>query len=420
MSLNIPGFPKSSSSSAKFFGICLTELKYYFQARLIQINHSRAIEICDEAGDYYLAPLHPSSISILEIKEIAESFEEQHPLGRFIDVDIHDKDGLPISSGKSKACFLCQTRAAIACRREQTHTENELRSFMFARMEDYCHSQRQSHIVKQLAAFALNAILHEIALTPKPGLVDRFSNGSHSDMNFMTFVDSSAAIAVWFMELAEAGFAFEEEDFTKALPLVRNIGLRMEAAMFKATAGINTQKGIIFLLGLALFASGKLFAMQEKFDELRFRTIVRKICNNLVNNELNTTSFSSVTHGEAVFRKNGYAGARGEAESGFKTVFEAGLPQLIHGREDFETCKLKCFLAIAAQNWDTNILYRSDQAVLTHFRELCQKALDHYSNDSLNEVSKFCREKNISPGGSADLLALSLFVRSVITADFGL
>ena len=168
---------------------------------------------------------------------------------------------------------------------------------MFPKMENYCRQQREDRLIKKLSSLALNAILTEISLTPKPGLVDKFSNGSHSDMNFQTFVSSSAAISQGFNEMVRAGLTFTDHDLAKALPLIRKIGLEMETAMFTTTNGVNTQKGIIFLMGLCLFTCGKLIGQSGKFDKEEFRLVIMNICKNLIYNELASRPHSvSYTH----------------------------------------------------------------------------------------------------------------------------
>ncbi len=138
---------------------------------------------------------------------------------------------------------------------------------MFEKMKAYCLQQREITISRNLSSLALQSILYEISLTPKPGLVDKFSNGAHSDMNYSTFINSTAAISGYFNDLVQAGFAFTENDMTKALPVIRNIGLRMEKSMFLKHKQVNTQKGIIFLMGLSLFSSGYLFAHEDEFQD---------------------------------------------------------------------------------------------------------------------------------------------------------
>jgi len=393
-----------------FFSHCLHDLKYHLKAHLIDIHHEEAIEKCDAAGDFFIAACSKEVKTLPELKQICEDFEINHPLGRFIDVDLNDEQGNTVSSGKSKLCFFCQEKPAIECRRENTHDPETLRSFMFSKMDEYCRQQREATIIKHLSSLGMKALLYEISLSPKPGLVDKFSNGSHTDMDYQTFIDSSSAIFPWFEELVRAGFSFHDNDLTKALPIIRNIGLRMESAMYEATGNINTQKGIIFLMGLSLFACGKLFSQNDHFNAEEFRSLVRSICQDMVMNELSSSSHSEKSHGEDIFHKHGFSGARGEAESGFQMVFDYGLPQLTGVSELNDEVMIKCFLAISSKNADTNILFRRGPGVLSDFQELCKKALDNFSGENYSAVIDFCKRENISPGGSADLLAVTIFV----------
>ncbi len=408
--LNIPGFPKSNTTAKSFFRLCLTELKYHLKSHLIEIRVKETVEICDSAGDFFLAPFSEGRLSLPEIKQICEDFEENHLLGRFLDVDLNDNQGNIISSGKSKLCFFCKVQPAIECRRLNSHDQEEVRKYMFEQMAEYCRIRKESQFAKRLSSFAFRAILSEISLTPKPGLVDKFSHGSHTDMDFQTFINSSAAISGWFEELFNAGLNYTNDDLTKALPVIRNIGLQMESEMFRVTNQVNTQKGIIFLVGLSLFSCGKLYSEGARFETHLFRSMVKDICKDLVMKELMDTASSKNSHGEVVFQKYGFSGARGEAESGFETVFEMGLPQLagmVHMNNHDLT---NCFLSIASKNEDTNILYRCGPDVLKAFQKLCKNALDNFNDKNYAAIGEFCLQKGISPGGSADLLAVSIFL----------
>ena len=417
LSLNVPGFPKSNETAQLFFDYCLNDLTYFLKAHLVEIQHKEGFKIRDAAGDFFIAPCSSGKHSLAELKQICEDFEESHQLGRLIDVDLNDEQGNTLSSGKSKLCFFCKEKPAIECRRSNAHDPEQLRSFMFAGMNKYCSLRREHELAKRFSSLGLKALLYEISLTPKPGLVDKFSNGSHTDMNYQTFIDSSVAISQWFTELVYAGFAFRGNDYTKVLPLIRNIGLRMESAMNEATGKINTQKGIIFLMGLSLFACGKLYSQNDRFEEESFRDIIRESCMNMVARELNHSNQAGRSHGEAIFQKYGHSGARGEAESGFRTVFEFGLPQLSGLTVLNDNALIKCFLAIASKNNDTNILYRRGPEVLSAFQGLCKEAAENFNEANYAKVIEFCKSENISPGGSADLLAVSIFVWSVIDAD---
>ena len=417
LTLNIPGYPKSNSSVQTFFGYCLIDFRCFLKANLINILEEEAVLGRDAAGDFYIAPFSQGTRKLPEIKQYCELFEQNHPLGRFIDADLNDANGDSVSSGKSKICFFCLERAAIECRRENAHDPEEVRSFMFSKMDGYCKERHENQLVDKLSSLALRAILSEISLTPKPGLVDKFSKGSHNDMNFQTFLDSTTAIYPWFPELIREGIKFRDPDLAKALPILRNIGLRMESAMFKATRNVNTQKGVIFLMGLSLFACGLLIGKSDRFNSDEFRDLLRGICKNLVIKELKNSGDGVKSHGTDVFLKYGFGGARGEAESGFETVFRFGLPQLIKAEQLNDILLIKCFLAIASQNNDTNILYRSNAEILSNFQKLCTRALEDFTDRNYSAVIEFCENNNISPGGSADLLAVTIFVWSVIRAD---
>ena len=417
LSLNVPGFPKSNLTVEAFFRSCLHDLKHHLRAHQIDIQEKDAIEICDDAGDFFLVPFSTNKLNLKRIKQICEDFEEGHPLGRFVDVDLNDWQGHGISSGKSKLCFFCREKPAIECRRGNVHDLRVLRSFMFSEMGTYSWGQREKRIAEELSALAKQAILAEVSLTPKPGLVDQFGPGCHTDMNYQTFVVSTEAIAPWFDELVHEGFAFQDDDLTQALPRLREIGLKMESAMFEATGNVNTQKGIIFLMGLSLFACGKLASQNGHFEAEKFRNIIQSVCKDLVRKEMVNSALSGKSHGQKIFANYGFSGARGEAESGFATVFDFGLPQLTQVKQLNDKLLIKCFLAIAANNNDTNILFRSNLEVLGTFRNLCRNTLVDFSIENYSEVIAYCKQQNISPGGSADLLAVTIFVWLVIQAD---
>ncbi len=214
--------------------------------------------------------------------------------------------------------------------REANHTYEELREHMDRGIRCYLADRARQRTCKQLAALALKAILYEIAVSPKPGLVGRFEQGAHHDMDYFTFIDSTSVLAGYFEELALSGYMFQGEDLREALPVIRLIGLKMESSMFSATEGVNTQKGLIFLIGLALFSATYVIARDGKFSMARCRETIAAIGANLVQNELMPTAGAEQTHGKACFQRYGSegGGVRKEVEDGLPSVFEQGLPEL--------------------------------------------------------------------------------------------
>jgi holo-ACP synthase / triphosphoribosyl-dephospho-CoA synthase len=451
LSLNIPGYPKSDQRLAVFFNVVLADLKRYLAAHRIELDKKNARRFCDEAGDFFIAPLVASEvqgeappgtpkspislrITTLEtIKSLCESFEESHPVGRVIDIDIFCADQVPVSSGKAKKCFICENKPAVACMREETHSKEELRSYILPGIHRFLETHRRKDVCTRLASLATKAALHEVSLSPKPGTVDRFDSGSHDDMDFCTFMNSTSALSPYFYRLAEAGFNFDGPS-ESALPSIRAIGLEMEEAMFRETGGVNTQKGIIFLFGITLFVTAHVIRKNEFFERESFvQYIIQYIklfCNKLTENELDslidTDSQRRLTHGEQCFRRYGKelgGGVRYEVEMGLPTVFNCGLPVLqeslknpgdLYLEQHLQEPLTRTLLSIMSVNNDSNILFRKGKFQLESVKSLASEALRaETSSDREKHFTKlveYCRKENLSPGGSTDLLAVTLLL----------
>ena len=86
----------------------------------------------------------------------------------------------------------------------------------------------------RLGRLAVASLHAELALAPKPGLVTPFDRGSHHDMDARTFLRSLFALRHYFTAVARLGAA--GADFEA----MRRCGIAAEAAMLRATGGINT------------------------------------------------------------------------------------------------------------------------------------------------------------------------------------
>lgn len=414
LSLNIAGYPKTNYKISLFFNIVLQELKQLLLANRIIIDEE--FEKVDEAGNYFICSVNAYKKTSFDIKELTEKFEEQHELGRFIDVDIVNEGGKYISSNKLKLCYFCKEKAAIVCMREKNHSYKELRSYVLKQIENYLLKINKNNIISKLSELALKSILYEVSLTPKPGLVDFANSGSHTDMNYYTFLESSSAISQFFKKFAELGYLYRN-NLSRALSEIRLIGLQTEAEMFKATKGVNTQKGIIFLIGISLFSASYVFSTEKGFNNLSFIKTVKSICSGLVNRELlNMTEYK--THGEICYKNFGLkgAGVRLEVEKGFPTVFNFALPVLekyfiSNNKKDIDFALKKTLLVIISKNNDSNILYRKGEHVLEKLKRLATDAFENF--EFYKDLINFCKKENVSPGGSADLLAVSIFIKFV-------
>ncbi|MCS2166206.1 triphosphoribosyl-dephospho-CoA synthase CitG [Scandinavium manionii] len=250
--------------------------------------------------------------------------------------------------------------------------------------------------VKNVPALAEEALWQELELTPKPGLVDRRNNGSHRDMDHALFERSIRAITPWFARFAELGAQHATRDITEQLRILRPMGIACEQAMYSATDGINSHKGGIFSLGLLCFAAGRIGDATAENLCLQ----VRGICRGVVARELMVRT-SATTAGERQFQQFGLTGARGEAESGFATV-NAVLPHWNRYRLD------EMLLRLMAINPDSNLVSRGGMAGLEYVRHAAQNLLrDGWDKHALEAMDDALIARNLSPGGSADLLSVA-------------
>lgn len=250
--------------------------------------------------------------------------------------------------------------------------------------------------IQDVPTLAKEALWQELALTPKPGLVDRRNNGSHRDMDHALFVRSIQAISPWFPRFAELGAEQAAQDVTQQLRILRPMGMACEQAMFTATGGVNTHKGGIFSLGLLCFAAGRTGSStaQALCDE------VRQICQGMVTRELAARGAVG-TAGERQFRQFGLTGARGEAESGFATV-NAVLPHWDRLRLE------EMLLRLMAVNPDSNLVARGGLEGLNYVQTYALKLLrDGWDRQALEKMDDALIARNLSPGGSADLLSVA-------------
>ncbi|MEI7367956.1 triphosphoribosyl-dephospho-CoA synthase CitG [Pectobacterium sp. 1950-15] len=255
-----------------------------------------------------------------------------------------------------------------------------------------------------------HALTMEVMLTPKPGLVDRANNGAHRDMDVALFQTSIQAISPWFRQFTDAGYQHANTPLAQLLSQVRPIGIACEQAMLSATKGVNTHKGGIFAFGLLCTAAGWLAGRGEPVTQRSLCDSVAAMCHDLVRNELETCA-GAATAGEYLYQRHGLTGARGEAASGFNTVCQYALPalqQAIAAGADDETALLHTLLVLMAHNPDTNVVSRGGMDGLVFVQNYAQKLLvGPLDRQALIKMDDALIARNLSPGGSADLLALT-------------
>jgi triphosphoribosyl-dephospho-CoA synthase len=274
-----------------------------------------------------------------------------------------------------------------------------------------------------ISELTVRAMLYEVSATPKPGLVDRNNSGAHKDMDFYTFMASSAALSSTFYLCTKAGLDFDGNDYRLLLHHIRSIGIEGEKKMFVATKGINTHKGLVFSLGILAAAAGSIFTEMKSmvFDTDVLCRRVQEMTKGITEGELAQLSQKeNLTYGEKLFLKYGVKGIRGEVESGFKTVRSCSLPVLwaLMGEPDKtqNDIYVQVLLHLMAETEDSNVLGRHDLTILSYVKDKAKDALSLggiFTIEGKKRIVKMDEDfimKHISPGGAADLLAVTLML----------
>lgn len=252
-----------------------------------------------------------------------------------------------------------------------------------------------------IAAAAVAALKAELATYPKPGLVSFVDRGSHPDMDSAMFLRSADALHDYFAAAADAGRG--GRDFAA----LRLLGLEAERRMFAATGGTNTHKGAIFTLGLLAAAAGK------GGNDLGLT--VKELWGAEI---LAAEDENANTHGQQIRRRHGLGGAREEAASGFRHVFELGVPAYRSISEP-DAARVHAFFALLERVDDTTLVHRGGLEGLAFARRLAGDfnrtggALAPGWFERARGIHEEFVRRNLSAGGVADLLAATVFVETL-------
>ena len=327
------------------------------------------------------APVHRESVAAPTgpagaVKDLCLRLEEQAPVGRLYDLDVLSPGGEKLSRPQSRRCLICGGPVTV-CSRSRAHGLAAIQ----AKTEDILRSFAAGH----LAQLARQALEDEVCLTPKPGLVDRRNTGAHDDMDLPLFRRSAAALEPYFCRFVSLGMAGASPAELQAL------GREAEHAMLTATGGVNTHKGALYSFALLLSALGR--SLTEGGDPFHTAAAIA-----------GALPPASGTHGSAVRAQCG--GVRQEAISGFPTAR--------HMRE-----LLSRSGALAALTWsmsrldDSTLVYRGGPEGLHYVQQAASALLALPENavaPALEALDDDLIARHLSPGGSADLLSLALFL----------
>ena len=515
--MNIAGPVKVTALSHRAFLWGMEQLRLGFLQNKMAVRKefSRHLPTGDEG---YFAVDAPAE----RVKALCVEIEENGPgPGRFFDMDVIGPDGKKLERGRERYCIVCG-REGRGCASRRLHSVAELQRATKSGLELALIRLDQ----QRLSALATNALLEEVAVTPKPGLVDRANNGAHRDMDFSSFLASAAALAPYWTECWRIGQSVgggvlrseasplgdapcvpttdeatgnrqqatgdegtepsvpprsAQDDGRRAIrpaecfAALRPLGKIAERRMLAATGGVNTHKGAIFTLGVLCGAVGRLYKPETGFPDIdAILDEAAAMTRETLEKELPAAHWN--TAGEALYQKYGARGIRGQVADGLPAVRNVSLPvfkKLLAEGLDRNHAAAVTLLHLIAHVEDTNLLHRGgpegaawakaavgallerppeaepfepcrrDEPCSSGIRNECdlpqansddgsaakdrpagdcllrkpdKQGLSLHKIPSLEEIAELDQQfiqRNLSPGGCADLLAVTLFLESL-------
>lgn len=348
-----------------------------------------------------------------KLKDICSSIEESVSIGRLFDMDVIAADGSKLERKNPRSCFVCGAPGRT-CAAGRVHSVRELQSATKKIMEHYFFLLDKESV----STLAVKSLLDEVYTTPKPGLVDCRNNGSHTDMDIHTFEKSAHALKPYFAECFSIGKNTAPHSPSEVFPLLRNAGILAEKTMYNATGGINTHKGAIYSMGILCAAIGRLWLPETPFacvSDICFQGA--SIVKEAVKKDFEQIDLS--TAGGRLYLKYGIRGIRGEAASGFDSVLKIGLPyykELRNKNFNANDAGAITLLYLISSVKDTNLYHRGGVKGAGHASQITKKLLADFPEPTKKQIEALDDafiNRNLSPGGCADLLAITYFLYSL-------
>ena len=367
----------------------------FFHHQLIKlfshhIDELQYVESLD--GDFYIYAVNEKG---RQIKERTIVLEDHNILGRLVDMDVYDHKAISRTDLECelRTCLICDEYAHI-CTRAKKHSKDEI--------FDKINQMIDEFLMNQLSNETIKAIYQELDLYPKFGLVSSHDSGCHEDMSYETFVKSVFALKPFIKEYIQAALQEKQNPL-----LLQEIGQRAEKAMFEATKGTNTHKGLIFLLGVFLDALVRTILSYETKEYLQKQIQeTSKVIIGDYYQEIDKKHQKS--HGDNIYINYGLKGVRGEATKGLPLIFQIPSFDEIHGE-----CRLhEYMIRLMANLDDTTIVHKTNYQTLIEIQKDMKAIINSggycLNRETMNRLSDEYKERHISPGGSADLLVIKL------------
>ena len=429
--MNVAGPVKVTALSHRAFLWGMEQLRLGFVQNRMKVlkEYTRSLPTGDEG---YFAVDAPAEA----VKALCVEIEESSAAGRLYDMDVIGLDGKKLERDRERYCIVCG-KPGRDCASRRLHSVAELQT----KTKGILHFALELWDTKKLGDLANRALLEEVAVTPKPGLVDRANNGSHRDMNFSSFQASAAALGDYWAECFRTGQSVgggvhdapnlpgsdthgpsRTPAPTVTFAALRPIGKRAERDMLAATGGVNTHKGAIFTLGVLCGAIGRRWTAEEGFPAVDIiLDEAAAMTRETLENELPAARWN--TAGEALYQKYGVRGIRGEVADGLPAVREISLPvfrALLARGLDRNHAAAVTLLHLIANVEDTNLLHRGGPEGAAWAKKQASDLISDGRVPSLQEIAELDRQfiqRNLSPGGCADLLAVTLFLDSLTQSN---
>lgn len=384
---NIPGNDKNIKEA-----FVITSL---FAKEIVSLFHIYDIfSYASADGPYHLLSIE--GIMPIDLKKALVHLEEHHPLGRFVDLDLYVDETYSISrvelSLRARRCYLCDEDARI-CSKTKKHTVDELLQVIETSVKSYLSTRIDTWID--------DAIMTELNLEHKFGLVTPTSKGSHKDMDYELMRMAKETIQPYFLQMFHLNDHMT--DFNELFQKARTLGLIAEHQMLEKTHGVNAYKGLIFMLGLTVLAFGHVLYHGKTLNDL-FEMIA--LMTKGISKELEQPLH---THGKKAYLEAGLKGARGEVEVGLPTV-----------KYLFQTIETHHLTDDDLRDLLKKIILKTEDTVFYHRARSKDRYQHIKASLSLidvrdeNEAIQFTNEaikEDLSFGGSADLLIVYLFLR---------
>ena len=405
--MNIAGPIKNTPLIQRGFRAGLTALEQQLPGSNVQ---KRLVDIADTGCTAMLAV----RMGAAQLKEICIAIEDATPLGRLFDMDVLDATGRKLERTTQRGCIVCgapgrscASRRAHSVEQLQNVTKNILRTHFAVADQEY------------IASCAVQSLIDEVNTTPKPGLVDRRNNGSHVDMTVQHFIASANALEPYFAQCAKIGQETANLPPEDTFPPLRQAGLAAEKAMYEATGGVNTHKGVIYTMGVLCGGIGRLWSAETTVADVS--TILAE-CATIVQSAVKAdlTAAKGATPGEQLYLKYGLGGIRAEVAGGLPSVANVGLPcyqKAIADGLSHNDAGAITLLHLISQVDDTNLYHRGDREGAKWAREAVASLLQSHPVTTTRQIEALDDAfiaRNLSPGGCADLLAVTYFLHRLL------